>query len=557
MSESVQIQIPSNNIPLNNSGTATNQTIDLSSNPQAVRAWLAKTHPKQLSLLDRFERELRLGRLSTSSTAAARSSTRSNDPEINDEYYNRSRSGATGGGMESFHDADVTAGSTSSSAGNSSGIYRGIAGKDRRLVTSRTVELLRNLIGSTKWKDAAQLMNLLRGLGNELHTAGGFREPAIGNVVRRIMCAVRDEVASCEANDGKNESKGSRGTADESKSNMESINEHEAVAGGFSKSQSSSAGKRSGLSLASMLWAHPQHVSIKNPRSSSFDNTSRRAGRSVRSDSFSSADSDVHMTQQQHQQQQCKDDSQTCSSTSLFPPSFYVQRPHFRQTVMEIIQEIMGELEDLHRNIDDQATAHIHAGEIILTYGRSKTIESFLRMAAAKKRKFSVVVCEGAPHFGGHMMAKSLAKYGIDTTVINDAATFAIMARVNKVILPAHAVLANGGLIAPSGSNMVALAAAQNSVPVVCLTGMYKLCPMYPHEGQDTLQDLVSPSSIINYAAMSNPSLKQIEFVNPVHDYINPDLVNLYVTNIGAFQPSYIYRLLAEYYHYDDWESFE
>jgi translation initiation factor eIF-2B subunit beta len=65
----------------------------------------------------------------------------------------------------------------------------------------------------------------------------------------------------------------------------------------------------------------------------------------------------------------------------------------------------------------------------------------FLKAAAAKKRKFSVIVCEGAPHFGGHAMAKSLAEAGIDTTVIHDAATFAIMARVNKVLLPAHAVL--------------------------------------------------------------------------------------------------------------------
>ena len=65
----------------------------------------------------------------------------------------------------------------------------------------------------------------------------------------------------------------------------------------------------------------------------------------------------------------------------------------------------------------------------------------FLKAAAAKKRKFQVIVCEGSPHFGGHVMARSLAEAGIDTTVIHDAATYAIMARVNKVLLPAHAVL--------------------------------------------------------------------------------------------------------------------
>ena len=156
-------------------------------------------------------------------------------------------------------------------------------------------------------------------------------------------------------------------------------------------------------------------------------------------------------------------------------------------------------------------------------------------------------------------MAKSLASAGIETLVINDSAACAIMARVNKVLLPSHAVLANGGLISPSGSHMVALAAKQNSVPVVCITGMFKLCPQFPHEGQDTLNDLVSPSSIMDYAEMASDlqMATGVEYINPVHDYIPPQLINLYVTNIGGFQPSYIYRLLAEYYHSDDWESFE
>lgn len=77
-------------------------------------------------------------------------------------------------------------------------------------------------------------------------------------------------------------------------------------------------------------------------------------------------------------------------------------------------------------------------------------------------------------------MAKSLADSGIDTCVIHDSAIFCMMARVNKVILPAHAVLANGGLIAPSGCNMVVLGASQNSVPVVCLTGTLSIYQYNP-----------------------------------------------------------------------------
>ncbi len=481
------------------------------STPNNVRSWLV-SYPKEIARLDKFEVELRLGRLSTSSKSETK-------------------------GL--------------SYQGELSKNFGGVASGDRRLVTVRTVELLRTLIGNTKWQNAAQLMTLLRGIGRELHAAGGTKEPAIANIVRRVMCAVRDEVNTAEANEVHVVNDDSTDPA-----SIEPIDENFGLEeplkpssykdrhGLASKKQSSQGTNLSrNLSLSSMLWAHPQHLSTGAKIGTLSSNSS--SGRNKRSDSFNSVD---HSSDPLHVLQ--------CENDCDFPPSFYANRPHFRPAVMEAIQEIMLDLEDLHTNIDEQGSAHIHAGEVILTYSRSKTVESFLK-ATAKKRKFQVIVCEGAPHFGGHRMAKSLAEVGIDTTVIHDSAAFAIMARVNKVLLPAHAVLANGGLIAPSGSHMVALAAAHNSVPLVCLTGMFKLCPMYPHEGQDTLQDLVSPASVIDYCELNDQVMAKVEFVNPVHDYIPPNLINLYVTNIGAFQPSYIYRLLAEYYHNDDWESFE
>lgn len=482
------------------------ETYELSS-PDNVRLWLHQTnHAKQLALLDKFEMELRLGRLSTSSK---KSKVTSATEDMSNTAYG----------------------------------LGGVQLQDRRQVTFRTVELLRALVGNTKWKNAAQLMILLRGIGKELNAAGGGKEPAISNIVRRIMSSVRDEVANAEAQEAVQISKKQQDMDDVNmEGTMEPIDEEGVQS---FKNQSTYKGKSSSsesqmsrnLSLASMLWAHPQHL-IHLKRADS----SNSATRTKRSDSFSSVDSGSGMHLAAHEND--------------FPPTFYQKWQNLRPAVMEAIQEIMLDLEDLHKNIDDTASSHIHAGEVILTYSRSKTVESFLK-AAAKKRQFQVIVCEGAPHFGGHSMAKSLADAGIDTTVIHDSAAFAIMARVNKVLLPAHAVLANGGLIAPSGCHMIALAAAHNSVPLVCLTGMYKLCPTYPHEGQDTLQDLVSPHSIVDYAELSDRIKSDVEFVNPVHDYIPPQTIGLYVTNIGAFQPSYIYRLLAEYYHQDDWEAFE
>ena len=45
----------------------------------------------------------------------------------------------------------------------------------------------------------------------------------------------------------------------------------------------------------------------------------------------------------------------------------------------------------------------------------------------------------------GHELAKALVESGIKTTVISDAALFAMMSRCNKVIVGTNSVMADGG----------------------------------------------------------------------------------------------------------------
>lgn len=156
-----------------------------------------------------------------------------------------------------------------------------------------------------------------------------------------------------------------------------------------------------------------------------------------------------------------------------------------------------------------------------MTFGNSRTVLEFLK-AAGKKRKFEVIVPESAPSspsclscltlfsFNGQALAVTLSKAGIETTLITDAAIFAMMARVNKVIVGTHAgntstlpcsqslVMANGGLIAKNGTHMIALAAKHHAVPFVVCTGLYKLCPLYPYD-QDTFNDVTSPSAVLKF----------------------------------------------------------
>lgn len=50
-----------------------------------------------------------------------------------------------------------------------------------------------------------------------------------------------------------------------------------------------------------------------------------------------------------------------------------------------------------------------------------------------------------------------------------------------KVIVGVHAVMANGGIIAPVGLRMVALAARTHAIPFVVLAGMHEVCVSTQH----------------------------------------------------------------------------
>lgn len=308
--------------------------------PANVRRWLQSNHPKQFALLDNFEIELRLGRFASS---------RSNDA-INNSKPNNNNIKAT----------------TSSSSSTSS---RYQYGRDRRLITTRTVELVRSIIGPTRWKNAAQLLTLLRGLGNELHAAGGYREPAIGNVLRRIMYAVRDEAdhnAQQQPHLNTNNNNTTTGGDGKDMEKIDELTEHLSTKLRVTSAGGGGGGGSKELSLASMLWAHPQHVLPKHShsRQSSGDYTDTAAR--LRSDSMGSSTESTGTIDGW---------DNSGGSSMYYPPHFYSRRDDLRQSVMEAIQEMMSELEDLHKNINDQATQHIHAGEIILTYALSKTVE--------------------------------------------------------------------------------------------------------------------------------------------------------------------------------------
>lgn len=215
--------------------------------------------------------------------------------------------------------------------------------------------------------------------------------------------------------------------------------------------------------------------------------------------------------------------------------------------VGEAIEEIIEELEAADDQIAGYALDHIHSNEMILIYGSSVTVQKFL-LKAAGKRKFTVMHAECFPNdhesvhatvsgslkgdvddTGPDRFHRSLTAAGITVIMIPDSAIFAVMSRVNKVILGTHAVLANGGLIAAVGARMLAKAASIHKTPVVVLSGVYKLSPIYPFN-IDSFIEYGDASKVIPYE--DGKLMEKVEVENPLHDYVPPELIDIYITNL-------------------------
>ncbi|KAK9474669.1 uncharacterized protein V1510DRAFT_411636 [Dipodascopsis tothii] len=219
--------------------------------------------------------------------------------------------------------------------------------------------------------------------------------------------------------------------------------------------------------------------------------------------------------------------------------------------IIEGIQELIDEIKNIEESIAGMGVEMIHENETLLTpTPSSRTVLKFL-LRAAQKRKFSVLVTESFPNEVevAHGFAKQLAQAGIETTVISDATAYSIMGRVGKVVLGASSVVANGGFIASAGASAVCECASVHKTPVVVCTGIYKLSPMYPFD-REGLVEVGDAGKVLEFE--NGPLIDKVNVVNPLFDYVPPELVDLYITNLGGYSPSFVYRLVLDYYRQDD-----
>jgi translation initiation factor eIF-2B subunit beta len=419
--------------------------------------------------------------------------------------------------------------------------------KNSRPCAMATAHLLLRVVAKFRWTDIGKLLERIQEVGQRLVEAQP-REMVVGNIIRRILGMIRDEAKEDRTEDVSDSTSTSQlGSPGREHSESGSFR----TEGGaptfsplrFASTDTSNLTETNGDDVFGVR----SQATSRPPLLTSHTSYAVLNGVPVQQSMFNllSATPTPSSTPPHANSPHSKS---TISANSL-AQRIATSTKDLKAEVISGIEEIIDELDQVDDQIAAYAQEHIHSNEVILTHSSSLSVQKFL-LKAAEKRKFTVIVAESYPNdheathaavtgkvtqdvegdeIGTETFLKPLSSAGITVILMTDATIFAIMSRVNKVILATHAVIANGGLIAAAGARIIAKAAKVHRTPVIVVSGVYKLSPEYPFEFE-SLIEYGDPGNIIGYE--EGALVDHLEVDNPVYDYVPPDLVDLYITNL-------------------------
>ena len=224
--------------------------------------------------------------------------------------------------------------------------------------------------------------------------------------------------------------------------------------------------------------------------------------------------------------------------------------------ILENIDTLIAEMSSISETITEKKEIKdlISDNDIILTTNYSEQIVKILS-ENKRTKKFKVFVCESAPKLREKSMSEELKKIKLDVTTVENDDIYSVMKKYTKVkvFLGAKAILNNGGLIAYGGSYIICLLASMFSNPVIIAAGATKLTPMYSFK-HEFYNEYLSPDLIFGKNMNYNGDISDIQFNTPSLDYIPPNLISMFATDIGILNPKFLYKNFNEMYDLEDYE---
>lgn len=133
----------------------------------------------------------------------------------------------------------------------------------------------------------------------------------------------------------------------------------------------------------------------------------------------------------------------------------------------ETISKYMLAHSDIIISGTSYAKSKITNDDCLLVYGNSSLVTHILLEASTKFPNMHVIVVDSRPKYKGKQTIEKLIKHDIKCTYVLINAISFIMNKVTKVLLGAHALLANNYVVSNIGTSQIALVAKSFNVPVV------------------------------------------------------------------------------------------
>ncbi|XP_055528792.1 translation initiation factor eIF-2B subunit delta [Wyeomyia smithii] len=214
-----------------------------------------------------------------------------------------------------------------------------------------------------------------------------------------------------------------------------------------------------------------------------------------------------------------------------------------KEYLLDAIQTyIRDQIEKAEEAISISVQEKIYDGDVILTYGCSSLIKHILEEANRRQKSFRVVIVDSRPRNREHEMLRQLVSQGIDCTCVLINAISYVMPEVTKVLLSAHALLANGCVMSRVGTAQIALVAKAFNVPVLVCCETHKFSERVQTDAF-VYNEIGNPNDLILNSGtrenqLHNPlaeweSISSLTPLNLHYDVTPPELVTAVVTEVA------------------------
>lgn len=417
-----------------------------------------------------------------------------------------------------------------------------------------TAHILLQVVAKSKWQDVDSLLGNVSRVGRRL-VAARPNELVIGNIVRRVLGLIRDEALEDRNEAGDGTPSGGQATPTKTTTTT-AITSVAGVAGEPTASwpastvaKQDSAGDyiTSSASPPMRPGAMTAHSTVNVPKSL-FHLLSASPSAEGDASPFGTSGASTPQQQLQHHHHQSK----TTSSSRVHA---------LRSEVIDGIEEIKDEISQVDDQIAALAEVQVHPGDYLLVHRPSPTVERFI-LRAALRRKFTVLIASELPREtattinGGAAtpalhaaFRKRLTSAGIPVINVMNGGLMAYMSRVNKVIIGAKGIYADGSVVSDAGAAAIARAAHAHGNAVVVLGGIYKLSPEVP-SSDDAVVEWAAPSTFVDFE--DGVMVEHVDVRTAATEVVPPHLVDTYITNLGTHTLDHISTLIDDHYKPED-----